>query len=577
MEQNTPGAEPQKNGAESQNLHLRKIGALINMAVTDTAEYVAQNRQLIPLTIITAARIALGIVLATFSLHIISTAYGEIAEEIVLQAGAAIAVLAFLVVFIIMAYGLFLSWGHLRATWHEPQAEKPAKLLSAKAAQTWVAPDIFPDILVADFDRVSAFQKAEDAKEKASYHKWAVIIPRNSTAGTIRMATPETTILFQRGKEPFADIVPPELSLPVGLDHINEDEKQYQQYVTWFCKYYVQWRDTAKLEAKTDRADRTILEVMEAHAKAVTAALCFILLCLPAFGQSKIRQVDEALGARIREIPQAGEKITFVFEEGGKEKYYNRTGDGKSEYTELLQRTTGIVRYNDNGGELVAVLKGAETVARGNMVERVNLSPSTASSRESPNGYATQSVTSDPIRPRGAIPTAGEIAETPRTDIPMEMTFPDSAEMVDRVDRMQYEMYKAGQYANSVIRPWWELFMWAYWDWFWLICIVTGVSWLFASSFATEGFWSVHRNAKIILLGVTVASASIFIVNIILWAKWIGIGPFWLAVITGVLCGSAYWLLIKINPDFRPAPGNDARAQDDPYAHQRQRALPSGR
>ena len=101
---------------------IRKIVALINIAVTDTAEYVAQNRQLIPLLILAAARIALGIVLAFFSIHIISTAYGEIAEEIVLQAGAAVAVLAFLVVFMVMAYGLFLSWGHLRATWHEQVA-----------------------------------------------------------------------------------------------------------------------------------------------------------------------------------------------------------------------------------------------------------------------------------------------------------------------------------------------------------------------------------------------------------------------------------------------------------------------
>lgn len=559
-------------------LLIRRLWTLTTVVgYIHTVEYLNANRDTVPKMIIAAARIAMGIVLAFFSLHIISTAYGEIAEEIVLQAGAAVAAVIFLAVFIIMAYGLFLSWGHLRATWNEPQAERPAKLLSAKAAQTWTPPDIFPDILVADFDRVSAFQKAEDAKEKTSYHKWAVIIPRNSTAGTICRATPETSIIFERGEEPFAGIVPAEFSLPVGLDHINEDERQYQQYVTWFCHWYKQWRDTAKLQAKTDRADRTILEVMEAHAKAVTAALCFILLCLPAFGQSKAQQVDAALGSMNSDVPKRGDEITFIFEEGGKEKYYNRTGDGRSEYIDLLRRTTGIVRYNDEGGQLVAITKNGALVARGAMVERVNLSPSTASSREAPNGYATQSVTSDPIRPRGAIPTAGEIAETPRTDMPLEMSFPDSAEMVDRVDRMQYEMYKAGRYANSVIRPWWELFMWAYWDWFWLICIVTGVSWLFASSFATEGFWSVHRNAKIILLGVTVASASIFIVNIILWAKWIGIGPFWLAVITGVLCGSAYWLLIKINPDFRPARGNDPRAQDDPYANNRQRALPAGR
>jgi len=571
--------QPAESAAKMPNRTIwhQKIFAMINMAVTDTAEYVAQNRQSIPLTIIAAARIALGIVLAFFSLHIISTAYGEIAEEIVLQAGAAVAALAFLTVFIIMAYGLFLSWGHLRATWHEPQAEKPAKLLSEKTPQTWVAPDISPDILVCGTDKTAFAENARIAESRTTHAIWAVIIPPFKTAAAILTAEKATDYFFSRGCEPFAEIVPAELALPDGLNHAHEDEQQYRQYVTWFCRYYTAWRDGAKLEADKGRAKHTLLDVLDAHAKAVTAALCFFLLCLPAFGQSKSRQVDEALGTRIREIPQAGEKVAFAFEEGGKEKYYNRIADGKSDYVALLQKTTGVVQYNDDGGQLVGITKNGALVARGNMVERVNLSPSTASSLEAPNGYATQSVTSDPIRPRGAIPTAGEIAETPRTDMPMEMSFPDSAEMVDRVDRMQYEMYKAGRYANSVIRPWWELFMWAYWDWFWLICIVTGVSWLFASSFATEGFWAVHRNAKIILLGVTVASASIFIVNIILWAKWIGIGPFWLAVITGVLCGSAYWLLIKINPDFRPAPGNDARAQDDPYYQQRQKAIASGR
>ena len=110
----------------------------------------------------------MGIVLAFFSIHIISTAYGEIAEEIVLQAGAAVAVLAFLVVFMVMAYGLFLSWGHLRATWHEPQAERPAELLSAKAAQTWVAPDIFPDILICGTDKAAFAENVVMAEKRTT-------------------------------------------------------------------------------------------------------------------------------------------------------------------------------------------------------------------------------------------------------------------------------------------------------------------------------------------------------------------------------------------------------------------------
>jgi hypothetical protein len=41
--------------------------------------------------------------------------------------------------------------------------------------------------------------------------------------------------------------------------------------------------------------------------------IIFLLITTAAFGQSKTRQVDEALGTRIREIPQAGELLsTFL-------------------------------------------------------------------------------------------------------------------------------------------------------------------------------------------------------------------------------------------------------------------------
>jgi len=207
--------QPAESAAKMPNRTIwhQKIFSMLNMAVTDTAEYVAQNRQAIPLTIIAAARIALGIVLATFSLHIIATAYGEIAEEIVLQAGAAVAAVIFLAVFLIMAYGLFLSWGHLRATWHEPQAEKPAKLLSAKAAQTWTPPDISPDILVCGTDKSAFAENARIAESRTTHAIWAIIIPPFKTAAAILTAEKATDYFFSRGCEPFADIVPPNFRL----------------------------------------------------------------------------------------------------------------------------------------------------------------------------------------------------------------------------------------------------------------------------------------------------------------------------------------------------------------------------
>ena len=553
------------------------------MAVTDTAEYVAQNRQSIPLTIIAGTRIALGIVLAFFSLHIISTAYGSIAEDVIMQAGAAVAVLAFLVVFIIMAYGLFLSWGHLRATWHEPQAERPAKLLSAPSAQTW-PPDISPDILICGTDKAAFAENVVMAEKRTTNAVWAVIIPPFKTEPSILTADNATNYFFSRGSEPFADIVPAELSLPVGLDHINETEKQYQQYVTWFCHWYKQWRTGAKLEADKARAKRTYIDIILEDAKAVTAALCFILLCLPAFGQSKAQQVDAALGAMNSDVPKRGDEITFIFEEGGKEKYYNRTGDGRSEYIDLLRRTTGIVRYKDEGGQLVAITKNGALVARGAMVERVNLSPSTASSQEAPNGYATESTTGDRIRPRTLL-DAPDVENTPVTDQPMDFSIPTPEEIETTLDNADRVIDYRKTELWAAVKPIWWWVMGVFFSIVPLFICAGGLFRYYAGTAANEAFYGlswvgsfirrVHETASGVTLIICWGIATVLLLDEFMFFVYYGI-PLWAILITWF---PSLWLA-KVLTNWA-VPNPPAMIQSgfgaDPYERQRPKAIAAGR
>jgi hypothetical protein len=281
----------------------------------------------------------------------------------------------------------------------------------------------------------------------------------------------------------------------------------------------------------------------------LTAAIT--LLASLAFGQSKTQQVADAMGTRIREIPTAQDKITFAFDEGGKERYYNRTGNGRDPYPALLKATGGIIRFNDQGGRLISITKNGDVIARGPEVEVVNRAP--VGNRNAV--YITPSETGDPVRPR-TLPTSQEIGSMARTDEPVGYTVPDSVTIAETVTRTKYEIWKIGETAKAAARPWWELVMWFLWYVFAFVVIVAGVLWFAAWVFAREGMYTAHKACRRSLAYIAVGAGAIVLINCLLFAASFGLHPIVLVLIAGAEVRLAAWAVTIIVPDFKPAAGN---------------------
>lgn len=552
-------------------LLIRRLWTLTTVVgYIHAAEYLNSRRATYPGLLFRAGTIAAGIVMAAVAMHMVSTGFGRIVEDIILQAGTAIGLIALFVVMGIMFHGTALSFRHVRQTWNEDKPEAGPKLLTAP---TWTPPDISPDILVCAFDEKAAFEMAEKAEKATTHAIWAVVIPPKKKQAAILTAEKSTDYFFERGSEPFAEAIPTGLGLPAGLDHTAEDERQYQKYVTWFCQFYLKWRDAAKLEADKGRAKQTLFEIMEGHAKLVSALCLAMLFCLPAFGQSKTRQVDEALGTRIREIPEAGANITFAFQEGGKEKYYTRTGDGKSDYTALLQTTSGLIRFNDQGGQLIAVQKNGEIVARAEKVERVNLSP--VGSNGAP--YLEESTTGDPIRPRGVL-TAPDVENTPNTDGPLNIHIPTPEETNAVLDNASREWDYRKTELWAAVRPVWKWIMSMFFSIIPLFICAGGLFRYYAGTAANEAFYGlswvgifirrVHEAASGVTLVICWGIATVLLIDEFMLFIYMGI-PLWAMLLTWF---PSLWLAKLLTNWAVPNPPDmvGVRAQfNDPYAGQR--------
>ena len=259
-----------------------------------------------------------------------------------------------------------------------------------------------------------------------------------------------------------------------------------------------------------------------------------ILACLQAFGQSKTRQVDEAIGTRSREIPTREDKITFAFDEGGKERYYNRTGDGRKTYTELLQAVGGLISFKDEGGRLISIVKNGEVIARGPDVEIVNRAP--AGNRNAT--YLEPSQTGDPVRPR-ILPTSQEVANTPRTDETVEYSVPDSTEIVRKIDEAKEKItgWKRKMWAD--IKPIWEFVMWVFSSVIVLLVCFSGICRYVAKTSTNEslinsygrtivGGWIVkaQQNAAQMTLVLTWIIAIVLLLDFFMWMVFLNL-PLW--------------------------------------------------
>lgn len=487
-------------------------------------KWMYDNKETYPKFVLKAGIIATGIVLATIAMTAIHTGFGRISEDIILQAGTALLLIAFLCVVLFMLWGVHLSLKY-RAETAPPESREP-KAIPAETRRKWQPLSIAPDTLfaqkegesMADFaKRVSAFTPTNA--------EWGVLIKRGELQATVFKKS--GGIHFQRGGgEPFWDMLKEgEGRPPADFDFKNETQEEYEKYCYWFTMHYPAWAGVKKYEYDPENAHQTAVDILNAQAKTAVLTISFLLFCLPVFGQSKTRQVDEALGTRIREIPGLNEKVTFVFREGSKEKYYERTGDGVSDYTTLLQTTSGLVRFEDEGGQFVAVMKNGEAIAKAAHVERVNEQPKL----QNPMGanrapYLQESTTGDPIRPRGVLqaPDAG----TPVMDKPLNLTIPTEKQTTEMLEGWKDGIREIEHRTGEAAKPAFEFSWWLFGELFIGLFIIASVLWFGAKTASEEGIigvWgetvfissflvTIHQNCSALLMCVLwIAEIFIFI------------------------------------------------------------------
>lgn len=282
--------------------------------------------------------------------------------------------------------------------------------------------------------------------------------------------------------------------------------------------------------------------------------IIFLFAALTAIGQtSKTRQVDEALSTRILEIPAQGDAIEYVFQIGRKDVSFYRTGDGVREYTELLQRTTGMGDYNDQGGTLLFVKKNGEVVARGNAAGSI---------AENPTARRARPVEQD----RYAMRTT-DVQEN--TD---GFSMPDSMQVAERLEVAKREItgFKAKMWQT--IAPVWDFCMWLFSS---LAVFLVSLIFFFryiAASAANEslvgiygnviaGRWmvSVQQNAAVLTLACVWLIAAVLWVNVVLWMVWADLSLWLMVPCAAVLAWCAEKVTDWLVPNLRVAGGGHGR------------------
>jgi len=255
MKQNTNSAKEVPN-----TIFLpAKMFALANMAVTNTATWMVQNRKYYPHLLFWGGAIAVGIVCACVALSLVSQSAGALAVSVVMQTGAAIAVVFTLVVFAVMGIGTHnaLKYRALNAP--------PETANALPAGDTWQPPSIAPDILICLLpgetrENVPTFrQRAADIKNSAAitHAIWAVIVP--PFKNEVMVLTAGKPFVFTRGNEPWLEQTADWCGT---IDHTVESLETYRQYVDHFAFEYSKWATAAKMELHPEGAENIFIKTI---------------------------------------------------------------------------------------------------------------------------------------------------------------------------------------------------------------------------------------------------------------------------------------------------------------------------
>lgn len=480
-----------------------------------------------------AIAIGMALVMSALALSMFSPASAELAASVIRQAGVLCALVVLAGYTVLVGVDMIAGAREVLKT----SEEQPAKALPARVPVQVAIP---PDIMLIQQERETgeAFaDRIDRARMAANPSVWVVVIPFRSPVVTVLKGKAEQ--FFSRGNEPFeiseGEAVPADVIQNVK----SETYAEYVRYVRWFARPHLwpKYSDTAKIEA------RPALETLTGQMRAASVTLMLILSAVVSgFGQSKARQVDEALGTRIREIPKPGEQVEFVFRENGREKTYMGHGDGRKEYTEILQSSgTGLARYSDAGGTLLYVRKSGEVVAKGVAVGDV------ATGVKSPYQFQP-STTGDPVRPR-SLPGA---EPAPQYE---SFSAPDSLEIAERLNRAKEEISGWKAEAWRMASPVWDFAMWLFSSIMVLLIAAIVMFRYVAQSAANEslvtiygrvvvGRWivAVQQNSAAATLFCTWIIFVVALINAFLWMVKAGL-PLWLLVPVSFVIG---WIAERV-------------------------------
>lgn len=509
---------------------LNSAKILQKTAFLHVFHYLNTNREEWPNWIVATSMAAMALALSGVLIAITDPAVQEIFNNLAMTAMLYIVSICATAGALIIARGIYLSSIEVTADM-PPALSLPEKIFlvfgvsvnwgsTPAELSAWAEPDCRPDILIATRPGESSESFASRllaAVSKAGRSCWVVSLAKGQPMGMIYGSATEA-LYFDRTRPPFQTEEWPEeyRIVPANTRFVGETESDFREYVRKFMLHFPEWSAKKKISGDPSRAGFVFQEIVRA-----ASVLLLCLIGTAAFAQ-KSAQVKATPIANL--VASHGEVI-FTFERA--ELY--RTGDGKKTFSDLLKSVPG---YRDGGGgSLIAITAGGKVVYKANQAGEVVTRASAMRPR---------SETIDPETVRG-------------------FDLPDSAESAEITERLRHNIRTANEVAQQVSRPWWELAMFAYWEWFWLTIIIAGPAWMLSNYFAREGWWRWHRAAKAVFSVIAAVSGVLFAVNIILLMKWAGANNGLLAGAAIVLFVGLYRLMVWIDPDFKPARGNDPR------------------
>ena len=390
----------------------------------------------------------------------------------------------------------------------------------------WLSPAFGPDILVASYPGETDEQYAERlavARKQTTPARWVVSLKQGQPGATIYTGPGEDDIVFTRDDAPFQtpNWTDEQRIVPANARFTTEDITEFQGYIDRFAPHFREWSARKKLSINPARASVTFAEMVGA------SVIIFLLFSVSAFGQKSAKVAETKIG---NEVPPSGVSVSYIF--ANSEIDINRTGNGKSTYTELIKAVPG---YRDSGGgELLAVMAGNKSVYKASQTGEVAERPVTKAAAMRPHN------------------------ETAAEDLQGEsFQMPDSTRMIEMAEVAQYEIWKASQTAGAMAKPWWEVVMSTFWIIYPILLIFAIVAWVSARVFASEGMIHEHKVARRSLVVVLLSVAAVVLINLMLWAISTGAGPLPLTVFGGFLAGIAYYIVSRLTPNFSPARGNE--------------------